>query len=340
MKNRLLYIPLIGLTMLFVACDKEPPVQSVVQINEELHIPIYRFDQRIVEIDTNNLDADLAVLEADMPEFTDLYFKQILGDNSVPHEKIILDILTDSGYLKLNRIVQESFDAEDLGSLNSEIAQGLRNYLRVFDLPVSATPSIYTFISGFIYQSLVFNDEGKEGVALGLEMFLGDDFPYKLTFLDNPMFSDYLTRTYNIQHLSKRLIEVLVEDKMPPPAKGDFLSLMIWGGKKLYIMDKILDFKSDTIVLEYSDSQLEWCRQNEAEMWDYFFDKDLFYKTDMRSFSKLIGPAPSSPGMPPESPGGTGNYMGLQVVKSYMDRHPEMSIMQLLEINDAQQILD
>jgi len=340
MKHGLFFTALLGLAILIAACDNSAPKESLAQIEEGIQIPINRFDQHLLAVDTIKIEEGVQNLQNLMPGFSKLYFEQILGEGSVPPAQIIRDIQSDTSYLKLNGVVQESFPKSDLGDLNAEVAQALKNYIEVFGLSEAALPSVYTFISGFIYQSLVFDDGGKEGVALGLEMFLGGTFPYKETFLNNPMFSDYLTRTYNKQHLSKRLVEVLVEDKIPPPAKGDFLSLMIWGGKKLYIMDQILDFKSDTIVLEYSKQQLEWCTNNEAEMWDYFFDKDLFYKTDIRSFSKLIGPAPTSPGMPPESPGATGNYMGWQVVRSYMNRNPETSIIDLLSINDAQKILD
>ena len=340
MKHTWIYSFLIGLMILLVACEGDITKESVVEVDSTLRVPINRFDLQIMDIDANDINSGMQKLESTMPAFTDLYFSNILDQRSTPRETIIKDILSDTSYRKLHDVVQESFAAEDLGNLNSEITQGLKNYLHVFKMPESELPSVYTFISGFVYQSLVFQDGEKEGVALGLEMFLGNQFPYKETFLDNPMFSDYLTRTYNKDHLSKRIIEVLVEDKMPPPAKGDFLSLMIWGGKKLYIMDQILDFKSDTIVTEYTQQQMAWCKQNEAEIWGYFFDKDLFYKTDMRSFSKLIGPAPTSPGMPPESPGGTGNYMGWRVVSAYMIRYPETSIKDLLNLRDAQKLLD
>ena len=340
MKHLFLYSALSCFLCHFAACDSNAPKEALTLIDQELRTTINRFDQELIEIDISHIKDGIKELDDKMLVFSDLYFDQILDTKSTSREEVVLDILTDTGYLKLNSVVQESFLERDLGQLNSEIAQGLENYIQVFDLPESAIPSIYTFISGFVYQSLVFEDAGKDGVAIGLEMFLGEAFPYKQTFPDNPMFSEYLVRTYKKEHVSKRIIEVLVEDKMSPPSKGDFLSLMIWGGKKLYVLDRILDFKSDTIVTEYTANQLVWCKNNEAEMWDYFFEKDVFYKTDMRSFSKLIGPAPTSPGMPPESPGSTGNYMGWQVIKAYMSRYPETSIAELLSLKDAQQILD
>lgn len=340
-RNRGYTLGLVVIAIFFFCCNPSERVEHLVAIDTGLRIPVFRFEQRLAQIkDVSLVEDGLQELESSAPYFTDLFFDQILGQQGTDRVEIVRDMLSDTGYMELHEEVQKVYGNADLGLLNHEIAQGLYNYIEAFELPVSDLPSIYTFISGFAYQSVVFDDGGKDGIALGIEMYLGEIFPYKNAFPKNPLFSDYLTRTYNSDHMSKRIIEVLVEDRMPPPAQENFLSLMIWGGKKLYIMDQILNFKSDTIITDYTAEQLQWCIDNEEEMWDYFFDMDLFYSTDIRSFTKLIAPAPSSPGMPPESPGATGNYMGWQIVKAFMARHPKMSIQDLLSLSDAQQLLE
>ena len=55
---------------------------------------------------------------------------------------------------------------------------------------------------------------------------------------------------------------------------------------------------------------------------------------------KYIGPSPGSPGMPAEAPGNTASWLGWQIVKSYMKAHPQTTLPQLLEMKDAQAILD
>lgn len=284
-------------------------------------------------------DGDLSSLRKASSDFYNLYFRNILGvQDTAEFVSVNRGITQDTGYQKLYKEVQRNYS--NFGPIQDEVNQALENYIEVLGLTEAEIPNIYTFISGFIYQAFVFQDGSREGVGVGLDMFLGDQFSYKDAMPKDPLFSDYLTRSYNVDHLPKKVIEVLVEDKLAPPSKGDFLSLIIWGGKKLYLMDEILTFAPDSAVVEYSQEQLDWCHNNQAEMWDYFFERDLFYSTDYRSFNKLISQAPTSPGMPPESPGATGNYMGWQIVKSYMRRHPETTIRQLLSMQDAQQILD
>jgi len=44
--------------------------------------------------------------------------------------------------------------------------------------------------------------------------------------------------------------------------------------------------------------------------------------------------------MPPEAPGRTANWIGWKIVKAYMNRHPEVTPADLLNIKESQKILD
>ena len=49
---------------------------------------------------------------------------------------------------------------------------------------------------------------------------------------------------------------------------------------------------------------------------------------------------PSATGMPPESPGNIGAWLGLQIVEAYMKQHPEKTLKELItEPIDAQRFL-
>ncbi len=329
---------ILSIVILSSGCQEGAPIEVLTKIDPTITSNIIRYDQKLSSISSDQFAIQLQSLEDAHPAFTSLFINQILAlpDNADIVKEEIIRMVSDSGYIKLNNDVNKIYD--DFNPFKPEIDQALENYMQIFD--VRQVPTVYTFISGFVYQCFVFDDIKQEGIGIGLDMFLGPDFPYDKIDPTNPSFSSYLTKAYNKNYISKKVAEVLVEDKLTPPLQSDFLSLMIWGGKKLYIMDQILSFKPDHMVIEYSPDQYSWCQNNEVQMWDLFFEKNLFYETDLRKFNKLIGPAPTSPGMPPESPGRTANYMGWQIVKSYMKRYPETSIQQLINLNDPQQILD
>ncbi len=312
--------------------------EAIEELSPVITAEIVRFDQLLKSIPQDDLLTGFRSLQDQYPHFSRVLFHEVLETRTEDLVLNELEIITsDTNYLRLYNDVQDIYG--DMTEVIPEISQALENYVDLFGLSNNQIPTLYTFISGFANQAFVFDDGGQNGLGLGLDMFLGSEFPYTVIHAANPSFSQYLVRTYNRDHIVKKITDVLIEDRLLPPAKADFLSLMIWGGKKLYLADEILNFVPDTIVTEYSAEQLQWCRNNEEQMWSFFFEQDLFYETDLKKFAKLIGPAPTSPGMPPESPGQTGNYMGWQIVRSYMRRNPDISIFDLIENQDAQDIL-
>ena len=71
-----------------------------------------------------------------------------------------------------------------------------------------------------------------------------------------------------------------------------------------------------------------------------FFDrKELLFSNQSREFLKLLNEAPTSSGMPPESPGRAVVWTGWQMVRKYMAQNPETSLEQLMAIHDGQIIL-
>lgn len=308
------------------------------RLNPSISTKLVRFEKELMQLDTADISLAYQDLYSRFPIFTDLYFDRVMAfprDLNSRFEEIKM-MYRDSIFSKLYLTTAEEFSNMD--GIKKELDQTVENYMQVFP-EVKAVPNFYTFISSFAYQCFLFNDLNNEGIGIGLDMFLGDDFPYHLIDPKNPAFSSYLSRAFNKAHLAKKVAEVLVEDKLLPPVKSDFLSLMIWSGKKLYLMDQILDFKPDSVVIEYTKDQLAWCKNNEAGIWEYFFDNDLFYETDINKFNKLISPSPFSPGMPEEAPGRTGNYMGWRIVDQFMKKNPDISIQQLIQIQDPQEIL-
>lgn len=92
--------------------------------------------------------------------------------------------------------------------------------------------------------------------------------------------------------------------------------------------------------MEYTPTDMGWVEQNELQIWSHFLSSDLLYSSSKRDIQKLIGPSPNAPGMPPEAPGETANFIGMQIIKSYMKRFPDTTIQDLLDMDDAQEVLE
>jgi hypothetical protein len=114
---------------------------------------------------------------------------------------------------------------------------------------------------------------------------------------------------------------------------------MIRNGIELYIKQKLLPETPDSVNMEFTSTQLEWLRNNEAQIWAFLLEEDLLYSVDYRRFQKLITPSPNVPNMPPEAPGRVANWVGYRIICDYMDAHPNESLPDLLEDRDPQIIL-
>ena len=180
---------------------------------------------------------------------------------------------------------------------------------------------------------------GTGQLAAGLEFFLGPDFDYRMIDVQEPIFSDYLTQAYTPEHFTGKLLRVLIEDRFPPPRSGRLIDYLLYEGKKLYLLELLLPETPDHIVYEITEDQLQWLRDNETQIYAHLQREDDFYTTDVTKINKYTRPAPTSPGMPADSPGGAVNYVGRQIVASYLRLHPETTIAELMAIADGQEIL-
>jgi hypothetical protein len=326
----LIYI-LISLSILMGACQgerKKPDVSDV-----DVEFDWVRYDSLFFGMDSSDIKNTYPELKSAYPAFTQLFIKQILRlrDTSPQIEALVSNEMLQSLYDSV------SYHYSEMEEIQAEYKNALKYYAYYF--PEYDIPDVYTCITEFSVASFVFLDEeGKDALGISLDMYLGSGFPYERLGKGVSTFSQYLTRTFNKDHMVKKTMHALVQDKAGAPHDNRLIDQMIHNGKQLYLLEQLMPELADTLLFEYTPTQLEWCRSNEAQIWSFLIDKDLLYSRKMSEISTLIGPAPSSMGMPPESPGRTANFVGYRIVKTYMDR-TGLSLRALLMEKDAQKIL-
>lgn len=304
-------------------------------------VGIVRFEHLVFDLNIQKLPEEVETLANDYPVLFDIYFDNLLGfkyeEDSIFFFRSLKGFLQDEKILQLKRVVQEEY--YDISNLEKELSEAFA-YMKYY-FPSFEQPNVYTLFAEYTIQLFLFTEEnGRDAVGIGLDMFLGRDYPYGAMFPDNPSFSTYLTRSFNREHIAKKTMEAIIQDRMTDPAQERLLDIMIHNGKKLFILDKVLPMAHDSIITEFTEDELNWCTQNELEMWAFFFKKELFYETDLSKINKYIYPSPHSPGMPEDAPGRTGNYMGWKIVEAYMRKFPETSMEDLLHFEDAQKLLE
>lgn len=326
----------IVLSFLILGC-KNQEAPDVSHINAD--IKWVRTEQDI--FDTSSTD-QLDKTVKSHPAFYDIYLKEILPIYHGKNKDSLWSSFAEFAKDSLIQDIKKKVDAhyKNLDDIKQQTSQ-MYQYLQYYFPEKKSIPNLYTFISDFGYQIFIFEDEDKkDGIAIGLDMFLHPDIDYKMIDPNNTNFSDYMTRSWNKDHIVKKIADLHVNDIIGETPGHRMLDQMIHNGKGLYLLKKLMPEVQDSIIFEYSADQMKWCQENELEMWSFFLDKKLFYESNPSKMGKYIFPSPQSPDMPSAAPGRTANYLGFQIVNAYMNRFPKTSIQDLLTLKDSQILLD
>lgn len=326
--NRYLF-RLICLVILFgtFSCigDKGKNIPDVSHI--EIDLNTKQFERDLLALDTTDLETGKLKLEKDYPTFyKDLYMGKILPVLQRPD--VFSSFVKSDGIRKLIDtvgLVYGNFSEEEL-----QLKEAFQFYKHYF--PEKEIPEVVTFISEYTYGAFTY--DGILGI--GLDFFLGENYPR----YDPNIFPRYIRRTMNKEHIVSRSMEAVANDLVGDARGEKLLDIMINNGKILYVLDCLLPHTPDSIKLGYTAAETKWCEVNELQMWTHFLGEDLLYSTSLRDIRKLVDHSPNSPGMPSDAPGRTANWTGWQIVKSFMKRNPETSLSDLIEMTDAQKILN
>lgn len=329
------------LAILLYSCGSETqefPIPDVSGVTADL--TVLRFDEALMNVDTNNVAPAVTGLDQPFGSFTDNYFRYAVplrrGDFSPEEQVDVLRAFLSYPLVRETfRLTREKFSEEQLSEQELKLEQALR-YYRHF-LPDAPTPdTLVTFVSQFQFAGFLY---GEGQLAAGLDFFLAPEFDYQSVDARDPIFSDYLTRTYTPDHLTEKMIRLLLDDYLPRPRAGRLIDYIVYEGKKLYLLNRILPDVPDHILHEVSPEQMDWLRNNETAIFALLQKENQFYSTDPSLVKKMTQPAPYSQGMPRESPGRAVNYLGQQIVEAYVRANPGVNHRELLQELDGQKIL-
>ena len=323
----------------FAACGPDTMKEQTPDVSHiTAEVNLFRLDSIFALSDKNRSIVEIEQIFKTSPAFANIYFNRLVpiySDDPAAFKTNLEAFLNNEKISNLVDTTQVVFP--NLNRERAELKKALSYYKYYF--PNATIPNFYSLISEFGVQSFIFQDGEQDGVGIGLDMFLGQDFNYKRLDPQNPAFSDYLTVGYQQNRIVRQCMEVILDDQIGTQKANNLLAQMINEGKKLYILKKILPFVEDHIVLGYQKGQLEWMEDNEIEIWSFFLEKDLIYETSASKTFKYINPSPASPGMPAEAPGRTGVFIGFKIVESYIRNNPNMSFEDLIMQDDFQKMI-
>ena len=319
-----------------LGCSSEAPTPDVSHI--EVDVEFTRFDSLLFSLDSSSSANTYSEIKTDHPAFVEIYVHRILG---LPKssDSLTQSRLTAVAQAPQIRALRDSIRLHysDLGKVKEEFRDAFQFYKYYF--PEFSVPDVYFCFTEFAIGTFLFETEaGRDGLGLSLDMFLGSTFPYELLAQNETTFSQYLVRTFNADHMVRKALEILIEDKMKKTKDERLIDYMVDRGRTLYILKRLAPSIPDSILFEYTSAQTEWCSENELAMWAHILDKELLFERRMKKINTMVSPAPTTMGMPPESPGRTADFLGYQIIDQYV-RNTGCSLRDLLPLRDAQKVL-
>ena len=299
----------------------------------EKNVEIVRFDEELFDLPQKDTLSELLELRNKNPEFFDLFTYKVIrigGIDEPQFSDLMHQFLNDTMILGVKQMVNETFS--DFKPISKQINKAFKYYQ--YHFPEKEIPTIYTCISGF--NQSVFTAENIIGISL--DKYLGRDCSYYPQLSTTPQYK--IMNMYKNKIVSDVAYAWGMTEFNETNKATNLLGNMIHQGKLMYFADALLPEMNDSLKIGYTGKQLEWCKNNEAQMWLTLVEKKMLYSSKRMDIIRYINDAPYTNGFPLESPGRTGIWIGWQIVRQYMKKHPEVTLPQLMQNSDYQGILN
>jgi len=328
--NSILSISLLLVIVLF-SCDSNRWEVATEKI--ELEQDYTRFDLDVTKVlQGGTSQEEWEMLNEKYPNFFPLYIEGIMGFGRMTDP---LTYTVFNQYLNNDDIVEVLNHTAKIypkGSLKTEFTD-LKSAFKLYHyyFPERIVPDVVTMTAAFNYATAA----DDQVLAIGLDMYLGGDFEiYPEIGIPKYKFQNF-DRSYIVPDAMKAWLLTEFET----PGGQDLLEQMVYYGKVAYLLEAFLPNYEKHLFFNYSPEDLSWCQENEGPIWFHFIDLELLFSTENHQIRKYMGDAPFVAGFPEGSPGRVGQWVGYQLVKSFMDNNQDVGLKDLMEIQGANRIL-
>ena len=316
-------IPILFLFTLFLLfgckqqkCDIPNEISNI-----DLEVKIKRFDQQLFKAKSK---ADVAAFVQQNPQFADQYLQR----KNYPSDSALVNSLyrkaTEPNLRQVAAEADERF--KDMDALENDMELAFKHLKHYY--PKAEIPQVATFITG-MGQDLYLNDNF---LVWGLDFFIGPKAKYR------PPFPAYILKRYDKPYLVPTSV-LLLSSKYNETNESNMLSEMIANGKSLYFAQKLLPCTPDSLLIGYTGQDIANVYHNQERIWAHFVEKNLLFETNQFKIKKYVGERPNVPEIGKECPGRIGAWVGWQIVRKYMEEHPDVTLAQLMAEPNAQKIL-
>ncbi len=295
-------------------------------------IPIERFDRSLFEMDTLRLVQGLSEVKAKHPLFYNDFFTHILGMDPVKDSAFF------KSFIRAYLPIYKAANAINAPVVMQEQMSYAFGYFKMY-FPKYVLPSKLIYFIGPMegYGNVITRD----GLAVGLQMFLGTNASWYQTERIQNIYPPFVSRRFSLEYMPVVSLQNFLGEVAPfNPYGKNLLTQMVEQGKRQYILEQCLPQTVDTVLWGYSSKQLHAAEEAVPEIWSYIQLQKILYSVRSTDVRDLMYPAAYNHYFGNDIPGDVGRLVGYQIVLSYMHaKNYKITLPELLKI-PAQQVFE
>lgn len=312
--------------MMLIACDRnnaEYKKKLDVKTGPAPQLVFDRYEDVLFNLDTADFQQELMSIQADYGPFLN-------GDLNNPEAvRYLKDFVLDSLSVRLYGKVKSAFpELTDVGDVVGTVYRHFNYYYPKIELP----RHVFTCVSGVDPDNpsvMLFDD----GLVISLDWYLDCDAIYER--IGMPRYrAERTCRLGMAKDLAQQLYQTYIRQGRK---QSNLLEEMIDAGKMYYFMEAMYPSIPDEVLLGYTDMQMKWAEENEGNVWADLVGNQRLYATDYDLFRTFFADGPFTNEYSHEAPPRLGEFLGLQIVRSYMGSH-DVSLQELMKDMDLQGI--
>lgn len=324
MKRLIVLISVVWMMFSLAGCGNDQPNYKKkldVNVGPMPAMEFSRYEDVLFAIDTADFKQELIAIQKDFPVFLD-------GDLENPDAvRYIKDFATDPMSITLYQKVKQAYpNLDEVRTIVGEVYRHFNYYFPEITLP----DKIFTCVSGVdpYMPSVIFD---KNAMVISLDWYLDGDEVYD--FFGMPQYRSQRTGLPTLaRDLGVTLCEHCFQDGH---RQGNLLEEMVLQGVRDYCVEALYPTITDEVLLGYTSSQLQWARTYEGDLWADMVGNQILYSTDLLAYRTYLADGPFTNEYSHEAPPRLGEYLGLQIVRSYMNNH-DCTLRELMQNNDLQ----
>ena len=326
-------------TVFLFSCSNDKNIPDVSDI--KIDIEEKRFEQDFFSIDTNDIAGSIESLSQKYPGFTPDFIESILG---LDMQRVMLagDVQQDAVKMFINdyKSIKDTSDLlyKDFRDQAADIRQALK-YVKYYFPDYELPKAIITFIGPVDANFLTsLGTQGdvltSEGLGIGLQLHLGSNFSFYNSSAGQALYPQFISNNFDEAHITVNCMRNIIDDLFTEKSAGkSLLDQMIINGRKLYLLTRFLPHAKEYIILGYTKKQMDAAMENEGVVWDFFLNNDLLNNAEQNIVKNYIGESPKTQEFGEDSPGNLGSFSGLMIVKKYMEKFPETTMADLMQLD-------